>query len=313
MSGLIVICGPTATGKSARALQLAQRLRVPLLSADSRQIYRQFDIGTAKPTPAERARWPHHAIDLAEPTETFTVVQYQQQAQHLIQTAHAAGQTPIVVGGTGLYVQAVTEGLAIPAVAPNSQLRSQLSQLPQPLLHQYLQQVDSVGASKIHPHDCVRTLRSLEVFYSTGRPPSTLQRRQPPAYSSLILGLCCRDTAVLEQRIARRTDRMLAVGWLEEVQHLQQQYGRDLPLLQTLGYRELGQYLAGHWSLERARLEIVKHTRQFAKRQMTWFRRTPNLIWLDCDAPDIDAQVYTLVRQYLARLEVPITSAETPK
>jgi tRNA dimethylallyltransferase len=299
MPGLIVICGPTATGKSARALRLAQQLGAPLLSADSRQIYRDFDIGTAKPTAAERLVWPHHLIDIASPTETFTVAQYQQQARALIRTAHTAGQTPIVVGGTGLYIQALTAGLTIPPVAPNPLLREQLSGWSQPLAYRILQQVDPVGATKIHPHDCVRTLRSLEVYYTTGQPLSSLQRRSPPPYPCLIVGLRCASTDVLAARIAGRTAEMFEAGWVDEVKHLQDKYGRDLPLLQTLGYGEIGCYLAGEHSLEQAKILIAKHTRQFAKRQMTWFRRTPDIIWLDCEAEDVDDRVAQQVSAFL--------------
>ena len=302
-SGLIAICGPTATGKSALALKLAERLRVPLLSADSRQIYRDFNIGTAKPTAADRARWSHQLIDIADPRETFTLVQYQQQAQRAIAAAHARGLTPILVGGTGLYIQALTEGLAIPAVAPNPQLRRQLGTLPQPLRHAYLQQVDPKGARKIHPNDSVRTVRSLEVYYTAGRPLSQLQQRHPPPYSSLILGLRC-SRSDLANRIALRTELMLAEGWLEEVKGLRQRYGRDLPLLQTLGYAELGRYLNGEISLEQAKADIVKHTRQFAKRQMTWFRRTPGIMWFDIDDPGAPTQLQTTIDRYLETLQL---------
>ena len=300
--GLIAICGPTAVGKSALALQLAERLQVPLLGADSRQIYREFNIGTAKPTVSDRTRWPHQLIDIADPRETFTVVQYQQQAQQAIAAAHARGQTPILVGGTGLYIQAIVEGLAIPAVAPNPQLRGQLETLPQPLRHAYLRQVDPDGARKIHPHDSVRTVRSLEVYYTAGRPLSQLQQRHPPPYSSLIVGLRCSNQSNFVRRIALRTEGMLTSGWIEEVKDLRQTYGSDLPLLQTLGYAELGRYLEGEWSLDRAKSEIVKHTRQFAKRQMTWFRRTPGTIWFDCDDPTTPVRVQTTIDRYLETL-----------
>ena len=242
---VIVICGPTATGKSARALALAMRLQSPLISADSRQIYRYFDIGTAKPTVGDRQQWPHHAIDIADPDETFTVAQYQQYAAAIIATAHRANRVPIVVGGTGLYVQALTEGLAIPAVAPNPALRQQLESLPQSIRYAFLQQVDPVGGNKIHRNDCVRTLRSLEVYYTTGAPLSQLQTRQPPHYRSLAIGLRCQDMDRLETRIARRTEKMLTMGWVEEVEQLQRRFGKDLPLLKTLGYEEIGNYLDG--------------------------------------------------------------------
>ncbi|MEM9511657.1 MAG: tRNA (adenosine(37)-N6)-dimethylallyltransferase MiaA [Cyanobacteria bacterium P01_E01_bin.48] len=298
--GLIVICGPTASGKSSLALQLARQFRLPLIGADSRQIYREFDIGTAKPTVAERSQWPHQLVDIADPADTVTVAQYQQWANDAISAAHQQHCTPLLVGGTGLYIQALTSGLAIPPVPPHPELRRQLTHLTQPICHAMLQQVDPAGAANIHPNDSVRTLRSLEVYYATGQPRSSLQRHQPPPYSLSILGLQCQDMDRLERRIRARTEAMLAVGWIEEVKQLQQRYGTDLPLLKTLGYAELGDYLQGSWTLDQTRDRIVRHTRQFAKRQMTWFRRTPGIRWFDCEAPDLYEQVIPVIRAFLA-------------
>lgn len=282
------------------ALRLAIEFELPLLGADSRQIYRDFDIGTAKPTAAERSRWPHHLVDIADPTETVTVAQYQQRAQATIAAAHICQRTPLVVGGTGLYIQAIASGLSIPPVPPQLDLRQQLAEQTQPVCHAMLQQVDPAGAAKIHRNDSVRTLRSLEVYYVTGQPLSSLQRRQPPPYSVLMLGLQCQSMDRLERRIRLRTEAMLTAGWLEEVKQLQSRYGVDLPLLKTLGYAELSDYLQGGWTLEQTRDRIVRHTRQFAKRQMTWFRRTPDIHWFDCEAPDLYDRVATLVRAFLA-------------
>ncbi|MEO1131500.1 MAG: tRNA (adenosine(37)-N6)-dimethylallyltransferase MiaA [Cyanobacteria bacterium J06639_1] len=301
MPGLIAICGPTASGKSSLALRLAIQFQLPLLGADSRQIYRHFDIGTAKPTASDRAQWPHHLVDIADPTETVTVAQYQALAQETIGQAHQANLTPILVGGTGLYVQAIASGLSIPPVPPHPHLRQQLAELSQPVCYAMLQQVDPVGARAIHANDSVRTLRSLEVYYVTGRPQSDLQRRQPPSYPVLTIGLRCQDLDRLEARIRQRTESMLAAGWLEEVKGLQARYGDALPLLKTLGYVELNEYLNGERTLAQTRDRIVKHTRQFAKRQMTWFKRTPGIRWFDCEAPDLYERVEPVVREFLAR------------
>ncbi|NJK64440.1 MAG: tRNA (adenosine(37)-N6)-dimethylallyltransferase MiaA [Synechococcaceae cyanobacterium SM2_3_1] len=296
---LITFCGPTATGKSGQALYLAQRLESPLISADSRQIYRDFNIGTAKPTPAQQKAWPHELIDIVDPTETFTVAQYQAQAQALINKAHLQGQIPIVVGGTGLYIQALTEGLGIPAVPPQPQLRQQLEQLPPDLCYEFLQQVDPPAAARIHRNDRVRTLRALEIYYSTGRPSSQMKQRTPPPYEVLILGLTS-SPSQLRRRIEQRARLMLAQGWIEEVKDLQAKYGLDLPLLQTLGYAEISRYLRGELSHDQLLLEIVQHTRQFAKRQLTWFRRTPGIEWLDCEADDLSHQIWSMVQDFLA-------------
>ena len=303
MSGLVVICGPTATGKSDQALALAPRLGSPLINADSRQIYREFTIGTAKPSAADQARWPHDLIDIADPTEVITVAQYQSLAQALIQEAHQQGKTPILVGGTGLYIQSVTQGLKIPAVPPQPRLREQLQSLSQPICYQFLQQVDPASAQKIHANDTVRTLRSLEIFYTTGQAASVLQMVSPPDYPILILGLSC-GMERLKVRIARRTEHMLNKGWVEEVKALREKYGSDLPLLNTLGYNQIGCYLDGEISWPQVGPLIVHHTRLFAKRQLTWFRRMQSIQWLDCEAEDLQQQIWQRVEAFLCRSSV---------
>jgi tRNA dimethylallyltransferase len=275
-AGLIVILGATATGKTGLAIALAQHLGLPILSADSRQIYRYFDIGTAKPTIAERQGIPHYLIDIADPDQTITLADYQDQAQALINHFHAQGITPILVGGSGLYIKAITAGLQIPRVPPQPDLRSQLMQLGQNYCYQILQQVDPASAAKIHHHDQVRTLRSLEIFYVTGHPQSLLQCERPPAYPIVQIGLECSDLEQYRQLVSDRTEQMLEQGWLTEIINLQKHYGKDLPLLQTLGYREMADYLDNKIDLKSAKELTVIHTCQFAKRQRTWFRGSGN-------------------------------------
>jgi len=309
---VIVICGPTATGKSAQALFLAEQLGSLLISADSRQIYRELDIGTAKPTPELQARWPHHLIDIADPTERWTVAQYQALAQGLIQQAHQQGRIPILVGGTGLYLQAATGGLGIPTVPPQLLLRQQLESWPLSVQHSFLQQVDPVAAVKIHPHDQVRILRALEVYYVTGQPTSAQQQRRDPSFRVLTLGLTC-EMDRLEKRIAQRTDQMLEAGWIPEVERLRQRYGAHLPLLQTLGYEEIGLYLDGQLSQRELAPLIARRTRQFAKRQMTWFRKTPDLHWLNCEDRDLTQQIEAHVKDFLARSPLDPSPASSPR
>ncbi|MEQ8997454.1 MAG: tRNA (adenosine(37)-N6)-dimethylallyltransferase MiaA [Coleofasciculus sp. B1-GNL1-01] len=292
---LIVICGATATGKSGLALELAQRLNTVIVSADSRQVYREFDIGTAKPSVAERQLVPHYLIDICAPTETLTVADYQEQAQKLI----ASLPSPLLlVGGTGLYIKAIVRGLKIPRVAPNEDLRSQLSSLGQSQCYNVLQQVDPKAAEKIHPHDQVRILRALEVFYITGRSISDQQGENSPNYPILPIGLQCKDADALTRRIAKRTETMVTAGLVEEVKTLVEKYGWYLPLLNTLGYREMKQYLAGDISLSEAKALTVVHTRQFAKRQRTWFRAYPEIEWFDADSPDLVDQVWQRVQEF---------------
>lgn len=298
---LIVICGATATGKSGLALELAQRLDTIILSADSRQVYREFDIGTAKPSVAERQLVPHYLINICKPTETLTVADYQEQAQKLI----VSFPSPLLlVGGTGLYIKAIVRGLKIPRVAPNEKLRSQLSSLGQSQCYNFLQQVDPRAAEKIHPHDQVRTLRALEVFYITGCPISDQQGENPPNYPILSIGLRCQDTDALTRRIAQRTETMVTAGLVEEVKTLAEKYGWHLPLLDTLGYREMKQYLTGEISLSEAKALTVVHTRQFAKRQRTWFRAYPDIQWFDADSPDLVDKVWRLVQEFLDNVSI---------
>ena len=302
-SGLITITGPTATGKSGLAIALAMRLNSIILSADSRQVYREFNIGTAKPTATLQQQVPHYLIDICDPTETLTVADYQQQAQALTLEFQQQGRIPFLVGGTGLYIRSVVQGLKIPRVPPHKELRSQLQSLGQPQLYAMLQQVDPAAAQKIHPNDPVRTLRALEVFYVTGRPISEQQGEYPPNYPILQIGLDCAHSAALTRRIEQRTSQMVAVGWVAEVEYLCQKYGSDLPLLDTLGYREMKQYLAYEISLSEAKQLTVLHTRQFAKRQRTWFRAYPQIEWFDAEHPDLLEQVWQRVQEFARSLE----------
>jgi tRNA dimethylallyltransferase len=296
MTKLIVICGATATGKSGLALSLAQRLNSVILSADSRQVYREFDIGTAKPNLAEQKSVPHYLIDICEPTEIMTLADYQEQAQALI--ASLGVETLLLVGGTGLYIRSIVQGMKIPRVAPQPELRSQLESLGQIQLYQILRQVDAIAAQKIHANDLVRTLRALEVYYTTGIPISEQQGENPPNYP--ILQICLdSDAEHLDVRIRNRTEQMIADGLVGEVEYLCQKYGTDLSLLNTLGYQEIKQYLTGEISLEEAKELIVLHTRQFAKRQRTWFRQSPNLEYVDMNNPDLLESVWRRINEFV--------------
>lgn len=297
---LIVICGATATGKSRLAIELAQHLNTVILSADSRQVYRELDIGTAKPTLEEQALIPHYLIDICDPTETLTVAEYQEKANHLISSLP---HSPLLlVGGTGLYIKAITRGLKIPRVSPHPQLRSSLKRLGQLQLYAFLQQVDPDSATKIHPNDQVRTLRALEVFYITGKPISEQQGENPPSYPILQICLDC-SPEVLTERIKYRTEQMLALGFVEEVKGLIQKYGWTLPLLDTLGYQEIKDYLAGETNLETAKELMVIHTRQFAKRQRTWFKAQSEIKWFHSEQSDLWEAVLKMINIEIERFQ----------
>jgi tRNA dimethylallyltransferase len=288
--GLIVICGATATGKTRLAIDLAQRIGGVIISADSRQVYREMDIATAKPTEAEQALVKHYMISTYEPIYTLTVAEYQQQVQELIAQLHAQQIIPILVGGTGLYIKSIVRGMKIPRVAPQPALRSQLATYDQKILHQMLCQVDPT--TKVHVNDRSRTIRALEVFYVTGHSISSQQGEEPPAYPIWQIGLDCENLAA---RIQQRTEQMVELGWETEVQGLIDKYGWDIPSLNTLGYAEMRQYLQGEISRVEAIELTILHTCQLAKRQRTWFRNIPEIVWFDAEQVD----VLTLVEQHL--------------
>ena len=283
-------------------MAIAQRLNTlrptVILSADSRQVYREFDIGTAKPSAADQQAVEHRLVDICEPTETLTVADYQQRAQRAIAQIHQQGdRSPLLVGGTGLYINAIARGLKIPRVPPDVGLRSQLTQLGQPHCYDLLKQVDPQATQRIHPNDQVRTLRALEVFYVTGQTISSQQGENPPDYPILYIGLAC-DAEALRQRIEKRTYQMIEAGFTNEVARLIEKYGSDLPLLKTLGYAEMHRYLAGEFSLESAIEQIVRHTCQFAKRQRTWFRKEPGIEWFSADDPRLKGQVVERIEKF---------------
>lgn len=293
---LVVICGATATGKSGLGIELAQRLNSTIISADSRQIYREFDIGTAKPSISEQNLAPHYLIDICDPTETLTLAQYQELAQNTIDNSSCLPK--LLVGGTGLYIKSIVKGLKIPRVSPQPELRSQFASLGQTHLYALLSQIDPIAAQKIHPNDPIRTIRALEVFYVTGIPISEQQGENPPEYSILQIGLDC-HLDLLSDRIRQRTHKMLELGLVKEVATLTQKYGWNLPLLDTLGYAEIKQYLAGEKSLDEAIDLTVLHTRQFAKRQRTWFKAYPEIKWFDCNSSSLLDDVWCRVDEFI--------------
>ena len=279
---VVVLLGPTASGKTALALELAERLALEVLNVDSRQLYAEMDIGTAKPTAEQRQRVPHHLLDLRRPDHPLTLQEFQAIATPMVETSLAQRGIAFLVGGSGLYLKALTGGLRPPAVPPQPELRTQLNALGQPVCHQLLRQADPAAAARIAPADAVRTQRALEVLYASGQPISSQQGSSPPPWRVLELGL---DPADLRQRISRRTQQLYADGLVEETARLRERYGPELPLLQTIGYGEAALLLDGSLSREEAIARTCQRTRQFAKRQRTWFRRQHQPCWLsDADA-----------------------------
>jgi tRNA dimethylallyltransferase len=295
---LIVICGATATGKSGLAIEIAQRINSPIISADSRQIYREFDIATAKVSSAELALVPHYLVSTFDPNCTVTVSQYQARAQLLIDRFHQQGRVPLLTGGTGLYIKSVVKGMKMPRVAAQEDLRSQLTNLGQVQCYQILERVDRQAAAKIHPNDPTRTIRALEVYYVTGRTISSQQGEYPPSYPILQIGLDCENLDVLARRIEHRAQQMIELGWEDEVRYLGGEYGWDLPLLKTLGYAQMRQHVQGEISLTETIDRTVLHTRQFAKRQRTWFRSIPEIEWFDSNDPMLLDRVWDRIDRF---------------
>ncbi|MEW6726954.1 tRNA (adenosine(37)-N6)-dimethylallyltransferase MiaA [Desulforudis sp. 1088] len=284
---LLVITGPTATGKTSAGIEAALRLNGEIVSADSMMVYRGMDVGTAKPTAAEMKGVPHHLIDVVDPDEDFSVACYQELAEKHIQEISARGKLPILVGGTGLYVRAVLDHYHF-VVGPDRALRRELQDAARARgvawLHGQLAGVDPVSAQRLHPNNVRRVIRALEVYYRTGRPLSSFQDRDhktDPKYRTLVFGLIC-DRDEMYRRIEKRVDEMLAAGLVEEVRRLiNRGYERNLPSMKGLGYKEIAAYLAGETGLDEAVETLKRNTRRFAKRQLTWFRRDERIIWLD--------------------------------
>ena len=278
---VIALMGPTASGKTALALELAESLDLAVLSIDSRQLYRGMDIGTAKPTAAQRVRVRHELLDLRDPDQPITLQEFSALARDAIAAEHQRRGIALLVGGTGLYLQALLQGLEPPAVPPQPQLRQQFAQLGQPTCHALLRQADPVAASRIAAADAVRSQRALEVLYATGLPLAGQRRRRPPAWRVLELGL---DPADLNARIHERTAALYDLGLVGETAALRARYGSDCPLLRTIGYGEACRLLDGELNPAAAQALSERRTRQYAKRQRTWFRRQHQPLWLETNA-----------------------------
>ncbi len=282
---VLAIIGPTASGKSAVALGVAGRAGGEIVSADSMQVYRGLDIGTAKPSPEERHRIPHHLIDVADPAESFSVATYQSLARQALRAINCRGRLPVVVGGTGLYVRALLYDYDFSPPGRDPALRSELEEQAgsagPPALHCRLRQVDPQAAARIHPNDARLIIRAIEVWETTGKPLSSTWGFLEPLYDALIIGLrLSRDE--MYRRIDERVDAMVAMGLVDEVRRLVALgYTTALVSGQALGYKEMVGYLDGSTSLEVAVAAIKRSTRNYAKRQMTWFRREQGVVWLD--------------------------------
>jgi len=284
---LPVLCGPTAVGKTSLALDLAEHVAGEIISADSRQVYRLMDVGTAKPTVEEQQRVRHHLIDVVWPDEGFHVARFIALADQAVNDIRGRGKLPILVGGTGLYIRALTEGL-LDAPGADPVLRKALHERAQREgtsgLHAELAGVDPESAARLHPNDLVRVIRALEVYQQSGRTLSEMQQEhgfKSHRYHTLKIGLTC-DREVLYERIDRRAELMFENGLLDEAAQIRQAgYDPTLKILKTIGYRQAFAVLRGELSTEQALDDLKRSTRRYAKQQLTWFRQDKSIIWLE--------------------------------
>jgi len=281
---LLVIAGPTATGKTAAAIDLARRFDGELVGADSVQVYRGFDIGSAKPTPDELGGVAHHLLDVLDPDQDVDAVAYANLADETIRGIRDRGRLPVVVGGTGLWIRALVRGLVdVPPVDPDvrERLEKAVATEGAPALHARLAEVDSKSAEAVHPNDALRIVRALEVYEQTGTPLGTLRAAHAlgaPRYQALFVVLDT-DRAAHDAIIESRAERMLAAGWSDEVRSLREQWGDDIRPFGSVGYREVLAHVRDEVPLEETARQIRKSTRTYARRQRTWFKGEPGVSW----------------------------------
>ena len=303
---MVAIGGPTATGKTALSVALAKEFVGEVVNADSMQIYRGLDIGTAKPTAEERQGIPHHLMDFLPPEAPYSVADFTAAAAPLIEQLNSAGKLPIVTGGTGLYITSLMKGTAFapektdPAI--RARLQTEADEQGSAALYARLQQIDPAYAEKLHPNNLPRVIRALELFEATGRRMSEQQRAAlaaEPPYRSLCICLTCRDRAELYRRIDRRVDSMLQNGVLEEAKLVYDNRETYRTAAQAIGYKEFFPYFAGEMPLNDCANRLKQATRNYAKRQLTWFRHQANGVWLYVDEEPPAPRAAELVRQFL--------------
>ena len=283
---VIILIGPTASGKTELAIEIAEYYKTRIHNIDSRQIYKSMDIGTAKPSKKQQKKIKHFLIDIEEPINPMNVKQFQKIAQKSITREIKQNNLPFLVGGSGLYMNSITKGFFSPNIPPQKNLRLQLEELGQQECWELLKNCDPISTETINFADHIRTIRALEVFYTTGKPLSSQKVQKPPDWKILELGL---DRNNLKERILQRTKNMFLSGIVEETKELIVQYGPELPILATIGYRESRDFLNNILTIDEAIEKTTIKTIQFAKRQKTWFRNKNNPIWLNNKNPLKDA------------------------
>ena len=305
---VLAVVGPTATGKTALGVALAERFSGEVISADSMQIYKGLDVGTAKVTPEETRGIPHHGVDILPPDAPFSVADFTALAGKLEADLFSRGKLPVLVGGTGLYVQSFLYGVKFTAEKTpdglREQLAAELTEKGPEAMYAQLQAVDPEAAAAIHPNNQVRVLRALEHFRATGKRLSEQKAASLPPerpYRALVLGLDFPDRAQLYRRIDLRVDKMMEAGLLPEAELVYRNRDRFKPAAQAIGYKEFFPYFKGEAELAPCVEKLKQASRNYAKRQLTWFRHMDGVTWLDASAPDVTAQAARLTRDFLAK------------
>ncbi|MFS0823524.1 tRNA (adenosine(37)-N6)-dimethylallyltransferase MiaA [Bacillus sp. 1P02SD] len=302
---LVVLIGPTAVGKTKLSIELAKKLNAEIISGDSMQIYKGMDIGTAKISIDEMEGIPHHLIDIKEPHENFSVAEFQAAVRKLISDIHSRGKLPMIVGGTGLYIQSVIYDYQFTDDASNPEYRKTLEQQANDngvdSLYQELKEIDPESAERIHPNNIRRVIRALEIFKSTGKTMTEYmkEQKQELIYDVALVGLTM-DRDKLYDRINDRVDLMIESGLLEEVSTFHSQGLRECQSIQAIGYKELYRYLEGLLSLEEAISELKQNTRRYAKRQLTWFRNKMDVKWFDMTGKNGFEEKFNEIYKYIA-------------
>ena len=308
---LIILTGPTAAGKTSLSVRLAERLDCEIISADSMQVYKEMDIGTAKITRQEMRGIPHHLVDILRPDQPFNVVEFQKRARSAVEDILSRGKIPLIVGGTGFYIQALLYDIDFSDHEEEESYRRELTELSQKkgkeYLHHMLEEVDPAYAASVHYNNVKRVIRALEYYKETGQRLSDhneeqQQKESPYCYAYFVLN---HDRKILYDRINRRVDQMMADGLLEEVTRLiAKGYTKDMTSMQGLGYKEFFAYVDGSASLEEVVDQIKQETRRFAKRQLTWFRREKDVIWIDKGQYESDDAILDYMMECLSRRQV---------